>query len=84
MSYLPITLFMVLGASIFVALIFTPALGSIFGRKAGRSTRSSLEQIHKSEQGDPREMNGFMGWYARASCGRPVTIRSGSPSSPWW
>jgi len=32
MSYLPLTLFFVLGASIFVALIFTPALGSIFGR----------------------------------------------------
>ncbi|HMO42224.1 MAG TPA: efflux RND transporter permease subunit, partial [Phenylobacterium sp.] len=35
MSFLPLTLMYVLGASIFVALIFTPALGSIFGRKAG-------------------------------------------------
>ena len=32
MSYLPITLFFVLGSSIFIALIFTPALGSIFGK----------------------------------------------------
>ncbi|MBS0362302.1 MAG: efflux RND transporter permease subunit, partial [Proteobacteria bacterium] len=32
MSFLPLTLFFVLGASVFVALIFTPALGSIFGR----------------------------------------------------
>ena len=65
MSYLPITLFMVLGASIFVALVFTPALGSIFGRKTGID-EEHLEQIHKSEHGDPREMDGFMGWYARS------------------
>ncbi|MDP1633040.1 MAG: efflux RND transporter permease subunit [Caulobacter sp.] len=68
MSFLPITLFMVLGASIFVALIFTPALGSIFGRKTGVD-EEQLEEIRKSERGDPREMSGFMGWYARALWG---------------
>nr|WP_308238384.1 efflux RND transporter permease subunit [Phenylobacterium sp. J367] len=31
MSYFPLTLFFVLGASIFVALLFTPAFGSLFG-----------------------------------------------------
>ena len=40
MSFLPLTLFFVLGASIFVALIFTPALGSIFGRKHGGRRRA--------------------------------------------
>ena len=64
MSFLPITLMMVLGASIFVALIFTPALGSIMGRKAGVDEHH-LEEIRKSEHGDPRKMDGFMGWYAR-------------------
>jgi len=64
MSFLPITLIMVLSASIFVALIFTPALGSIFGRKAGID-EEHLAEIEKSERGDPREMTGFMGWYAR-------------------
>ena len=64
MSFLPITLMMVLGASIFVALIFTPALGSIMGRKAGVDEHH-LEEIRKSEHGDPRQMDGFMGWYAR-------------------
>lgn len=64
MSFLPITLFFVLGASIFVALIFTPALGSLMGRKAGIDEHH-LEEIRKSEHGDPRQMNGFMGWYAR-------------------
>lgn len=64
MSFLPMTLFYVLGASIFIALIFTPALGSIFGRKAAVDA-AHLAEIEKSERGDPREMTGFMGWYAR-------------------
>ncbi|MBL8772808.1 MAG: efflux RND transporter permease subunit [Phenylobacterium sp.] len=65
MSFLPLTLFFVLGASIFVALIFTPALGSIFARKAAVD-EEHLAEIAKSEHGDPREMKGFMGWYARS------------------
>jgi multidrug efflux pump len=65
MSYLPLTLFFVLGASIFVALIFTPAVGSIFGR-ATAVDAAHLAEIEKSEHGDPREMKGFMGWYARS------------------
>ena len=64
MSYLPLTLFFVLGASIFVALIFTPALGSIFGRATAVDT-AHLAEIEKSEHGDPRDMSGFMGWYAK-------------------
>ena len=63
MSFLPLTLFFVLGASIFVALIFTPALGSIFARKAAID-EAHLAEIQKSEHGDPREMTGFMGAYA--------------------
>jgi multidrug efflux pump len=64
MSYLPLTLFFVLGASIFVALIFTPAIGSIFGRRTAVDA-AHLAEIEKSEHGDPRQMTGFMGWYAR-------------------
>jgi len=64
MSFLPLTLFFVLGASIFVALVFTPAVGSIFGRPTAVDA-AHLAEIEKSEHGDPREMTGFMGWYAR-------------------
>ncbi len=64
MSFLPLTLFFVLGASIFVALLFTPALGSIFGRPTAVDA-AHLAEIQKSEHGDPREMTGFMGWYSR-------------------
>ena len=74
MSFLPLTLFFVLGASIFVALIFTPALGSIMGRRQGADPEL-LHEIEKSERGDPRQMRGFMGWYARslyAAADRPL------------
>jgi multidrug efflux pump len=64
MSFFPLTLFFVLGASIFVALIFTPAFGSLFGGKSEMDA-AHLAEIVKSEHGDPREMAGFMGWYAR-------------------
>ncbi len=64
MSYLPLTLFFVLGASIFVALLFTPALGSVFGR-ATAVDAAHLAEIEKSEHGDPTQMTGFMGRYAR-------------------
>lgn len=74
MSFLPLTLFFVLGASIFVALVFTPALGSIFGRKAAVDAEH-LAEIMKSEHGDPREMKGFMGWYART-----ITVLGRHPS----
>jgi multidrug efflux pump len=64
MSWLPLTLIFVLSSSIFIALMFTPALGSVVGRKQGVDEHM-LAEIEKSERGDPREMTGFMGWYAR-------------------
>ena len=76
MSWLPLTLIFVLSSSIFVALIFTPALGSVFGRKPGVDEHH-LAEIQKSEHGDPREMTGFMGWYARtlsAATVRPFLV----------
>lgn len=74
MSFLPLILFFVLGASIFVALIVTPALGSLVGRKQGVDLKH-LAEIEKSEHGDPRVMSGFMGWYAR-------TLHAGA-HHPW-
>ena len=76
MSWLPLTLIFVLSSSIFVALIFTPALGSTFGRSQG-TDEHMLAEIEKSERGDPREMSGFMGWYARtlsSATGRPFMV----------
>ena len=76
MSWLPLTLIFVLSSSIFIALIFTPALGSVFGRKPGVDEHM-LAEIEKSERGDPRQMSGFMGWYARFLTGattRPFLV----------
>ncbi|THD59391.1 efflux RND transporter permease subunit [Phenylobacterium sp.] len=80
MSFLPLTLFFVLGASIFVALIFTPAIGSMFGR-ASSMDAEHLAEIEKSEHGDPREMAGFMGGYARTVAylgGHPLRTLAGT------
>ncbi|MGA0600854.1 efflux RND transporter permease subunit [Caulobacter sp. KR2-114] len=80
MSFLPLTLFFALSASIFVALIFTPALGSLVGRKQGVDLRH-LAEIEKSEHGDPSQMTGFMGWYARTltAAGRhPFIVTAGA------
>src|SRR6185369_7372053 len=41
-----------------------PALGSLVGRRTAIDAEH-LAEIEKSEHGDPREMKGFMGWYAR-------------------
>ena len=76
MSWLPMTLIFVLTSSIFISLIFTPALGSVFGRRQGADPHM-IEEIEKSERGDPRRMTGFMGWYARALTGgieRPFLV----------
>ena len=80
MSFLPLTLFFVLGASIFVALIFTPALGSLMGRAQGADP-AMLAEIEKSEHGAPAQMRGFMGWYARTLAGaarRPGLVTLGA------
>jgi multidrug efflux pump len=76
MSYLPITLFFVLGSSILIALIFTPALGSVFGKRSDDHDHQS-ENIRLSEEGDPRHMTGFMGRYANflwQAIHRPVVV----------
>lgn len=75
MSFLPITLFFVLASSIFVALIFTPALGSIFGKRSDEHA-SEVANIKTSEEGDPLAMTGFMGGYAR--------FAHGAISHPWF
>jgi len=48
MSFLPLTLFFVLGASIFIALIFTPALGSIFAKER-KADAEELAELEKSD-----------------------------------
>ena len=63
MSYFPITLIIVLSASMVVALIFLPVLGGMFG-KPGQRDEEHERAVEASETGDWREIPGITGWYA--------------------
>ena len=60
-----VTLFVVLIGSILYALVFTPAIGSRFGNLGIRKSRT-LENAAVLENGDPTEIDGMTGLYARA------------------
>ena len=63
MRYLPVTVFTVLAGSLAYALFFAPVLGSLFGKsQLDLSTQQYLKQL---EQGQPAELRGITGLYAR-------------------
>jgi multidrug efflux pump len=64
MKYLPITLIAVLAASLIMALIFVPTLGSIFGR-TGATTPEMKRNLAAAETGDLNHVTGFTGTYVR-------------------
>ena len=64
MKYLPITLIAVLAASLVMALIFVPTLGSIFGR-TGAATPEMKRNLAAAETGDLSSVKGFTGRYIR-------------------
>jgi multidrug efflux pump len=73
MKYLPITLIAVLAASLFMALLFVPTLGAIFGR-TGAATDKARRNLANAETGDLGEVTGFTGRYIgllRATLQRP-------------
>lgn len=64
MRYLPITLVATLSASLAMALVFVPALGSLFG-KATATDPETMRRLNASEGGDLRELGGLTGAYVR-------------------
>lgn len=64
MKFLPITLIATLSASILMALIFIPTLGSVFGH-AGQTDPTLMKALAASETGDLRTLRGFTGFYVR-------------------
>jgi len=64
MKYLPITLIAVLSASLIMALLFVPTLGSIFG-KTGANTEEARRNLTAAETGDLNSVTGFTGSYVR-------------------
>jgi multidrug efflux pump len=64
MKYLPITLIAVLTASLAMALIFVPTIGSVIGTSRQISAKEQ-QQIDQAEQGDLTQLTGFTGKYVR-------------------
>lgn len=64
MKFLPLTLIMTLSASLAMALVFIPVLGSIFG-KAGASGGKTLKALAASEKGNVEEIPGLTGRYVK-------------------
>ena len=62
MKYLPITLIAVLSASLFMALLFVPTLGAIFGR-TGANTAKQRQNLAAAETGNLDEVTGLTGKY---------------------
>lgn len=76
MSYLPITLIFVLLASLIMALIFLPVLGSVAGGRADSRDADNLAAV-SGVSGDPMEARGWLGRYARftsALIARPLSV----------
>jgi len=64
MKYLPITLIAVLSASLLMALLIVPTLGSIFG-KTGADTEAARRNLAAAETGDLDTVEGFTGKYVQ-------------------
>jgi multidrug efflux pump len=64
MKFLPITLIAVLAASLLMALLIVPTLGSLFG-KSGAISVEQRQQLAAAETGDLDTITGFTGIYIR-------------------
>ena len=65
MKYLPITLIATLSASLFMALVFVPTLGSLIGNRAADSERHT-EVLVAAENGDLEVIRGWTGRYIKS------------------
>jgi len=64
MKYLPFTLIAVLTASLAMALVFVPTLGTVLG-KARVISQCEKQQMIEAEEGDLSKITGFTGKYLR-------------------
>ncbi len=66
MSYLPITVIIVLSASLVTAMIFLPVVGSLFGKTAASSeAQDSARQLSGDSHVDYKDIKGISGIYIR-------------------
>ena len=76
MKYLPITLIATLAASLFMALVFVPTLGSVMGRRAPDSEHQVASLI-AAESGNLERIRGLSGAYLvlmRRLVGHPTKV----------
>ncbi|MDG1731404.1 MAG: efflux RND transporter permease subunit [Thalassotalea sp.] len=62
MKYLPITLIAVLSASLIMALVFVPTMGTLWG-KSRIISEQEKQQLIEAEEGDLTKLKGLMGKY---------------------
>lgn len=74
MKYLPFTLIAVLTASLAMALVFVPTLGTVFG-KARAISEQEKQQVIQAEDGDLTQLTGFTGRY--------IKVLSTAIKHPW-
>ena len=65
MKFLPLTLIATLSASLFMALIFVPTLGSIFGKPGGSADPEVMKAMAAGESGDLNDIKGWTGRYLK-------------------
>lgn len=65
MKYMPITMICVLSASLLMALIFVPTLGSLFGKAGAANDPEVKRTLAAAEEGDLSDIKGFTGWYLK-------------------
>ena len=63
MKYLPITLIATLIASLLMALVFVPTLGSIFGKSAATADPAAMKAMAAGDSGSIENIEGFTGAY---------------------
>ena len=63
MSFFPLTMIYVLSASVVMALVFLPTLGALIGPRKVKALPNA--QALSGRGGDPGELSGFTGFYAR-------------------
>ncbi len=66
MKFLPITLIATLSASLMMALVFVPTLGSLFAKVSHTKDHPSFQAILKTESGDLSTISGITGAYIKA------------------
>jgi len=63
MKFLPVTLLATLSASLLMALVFVPTLGSLVGKPGGTADHDAMKMLAGSEHSDPEDAGGFTGAY---------------------